>query len=150
MRGSLRGHEWSPVRRESRRIARISCEFDVTPEYGGNRQLIITVGSLSVNDRVSLFLMDYPNRTRLKMLGHARVEGTAAHAELVAAMARLDPEGPIERVIVIDVLSFDWNCPKHITPRFTAAQINPVIDSLRRRIAELEAELAARPADEKA
>lgn len=112
-------------------------------DYGGNRQLI-TAGSLAKRDRVSLFLMDYPSRSRLKMLGHATVLDARTHPDLVAT---LEPEGghgaPPEPIFRIEVLSYDWNCPKFITPRFTTDQIDAVVGSLKSRVAELEGELKA-------
>lgn len=110
-------------------------------DYGGNRQLI-SVGSLAVNDRVSLFLMDYPARERLKILGHARVLDAREHPDLVASVA--PPGGhaaKVERIFVIDVLSYDWNCPKFITPRYTADEIESAVVPLKARIAELESHL---------
>jgi predicted pyridoxine 5'-phosphate oxidase superfamily flavin-nucleotide-binding protein len=107
-------------------------------DYGGNRQMI-SVGSLAANDRVSLFLMDYPARERLKILGHAKVLDAREHPGLVAKIA--PPGGhaaKVERLFVIDVLSYDWNCPKFITPRFTAAEIESAAAPLKARIAELE------------
>jgi predicted pyridoxine 5'-phosphate oxidase superfamily flavin-nucleotide-binding protein len=109
-------------------------------DYKGNRQLIST-GNLQTDDRVSLFLMDYPQRTRLKILGHARVENARLHPELVAEFAEPDVRGIVERIFFIDVVSFDWNCPKYITPRYTAAEMEAVVSPLRKRIAELEAGL---------
>ena len=110
-------------------------------DYGGNRQMI-SVGSLAVNDRVSLFLMDYPARERLKLLGHAKVLDAREHPDLVDKVA--PPGGhaaKVERIFVIDVLSYDWNCPKFITPRFTAAEVEAAVAPLKVRIAELEAQL---------
>jgi predicted pyridoxine 5'-phosphate oxidase superfamily flavin-nucleotide-binding protein len=109
-------------------------------DYQGNHQLI-SVGSLGVNDRVSLFLMDYPNRVRLKVLGRARVEDAKLRPDLVARVAGDVPPARVERLIFIDVVSFDWNCPKYITPRFTEAQVAAAVAPLHRRIAELEAQL---------
>jgi hypothetical protein len=107
-------------------------------DYKGNRQLIST-GNLTMNDRVALFLMDYPQRTRLKILGHARVEDARQHPELVAQLAEPEASRIVERLFFIDVVSFDWNCPKYITPRYTAAEVEAVVAPLRRRITELEA-----------
>lgn len=110
-------------------------------DHGGNRQMI-SVGSLSANDRVNLFLMDYPARERLKIIGHANVLDAREHPDLVAQIA--PPGGhaaKVERIFVIDVLSYDWNCPKFITPRFTAAEVNDAIAPLKARIAELESQL---------
>ena len=82
--------------------------------------------------------MDYPNRARLKLLGRARVEDARDHPELVARFAHPAEQAQVERLFFIDVVSFDWNCPKYITPRFTLAEIQNVVAPLQRRIAELE------------
>jgi len=109
-------------------------------DYKGNRQLL-TTGNVSVNDRVALFLMDYPNRTRLKILGHARIEDARAHPELVAQLADPKMRSSVERLVFIDVVSFDWNCPKYITPRYSLEEVEELAGPLRVRIAELESEL---------
>ncbi len=111
-------------------------------DYKGNRQLL-TTGNVSVNDRVALFLMDYQNRARLKILGHARVEDARAHPALVAQLADPKMRASVERLVFIDVVSFDWNCPKYITPRYSIEEVEELAGSLRARIAELEAELQA-------
>lgn len=112
-------------------------------DYKGNRQMLST-GNLAANDRVALFLMDYPRRERLKILGHARVEDARSHPELVAQLAEPEARGLVERLVVIEVLSFDWNCPKYITPRYTSVEVEATIAPLRQRIAELEAQLKTR------
>lgn len=109
----------------------------VFADYKGNRQMLST-GNVAVNDRVCLFLMDYPQRTRLKLLGHARVEDARKHPELVAQFATPDMQRIVERVFFFDVVSFDWNCPKYITPRYTVAEIEALVKPLKQRIAELE------------
>ena len=111
-------------------------------DYKGNRQLLST-GNVAGTDRVALFLMDYPLRTRLKILGHARVEDAREHPELVTQLAEPEVQRTVERLFFIDVVSFDWNCPQHITPRYTATEIEKVIAPLHQRIAELEAQLKA-------
>ncbi|MEQ1633457.1 MAG: pyridoxamine 5'-phosphate oxidase family protein [Planctomycetota bacterium] len=113
-------------------------------DYGGNRQLI-TVGSLAANPRVCLFLMDYAGRARLKILGSATVLDPREHADLVAASA--PPGGhaaPVERLVRIEVKSFDWNCPKFITPRYTADEVAAVVEPLQQLVAEQKAELERR------
>jgi predicted pyridoxine 5'-phosphate oxidase superfamily flavin-nucleotide-binding protein len=112
-------------------------------DYKGNRQLLST-GNLSGNNRVALFLMDYPRRTRLKILGHGRVEDARRHPELVAQLAQPEVRRIVERLFFIDVVSFDWNCPKYITPRYTAEEVETAVAPLKRRIAELEAQLKTR------
>jgi predicted pyridoxine 5'-phosphate oxidase superfamily flavin-nucleotide-binding protein len=109
-------------------------------DYCGNRQMLST-GNLAANDRVALFLMDYPQRTRLKILGHARVEDAREHQDLVQKVAEIDVRRIVERIFFIEIVSFDWNCAKHITPRYTAEQVQGLITPLQARIAELEAQL---------
>ncbi len=111
-------------------------------DYKGNRQLL-TTGNLSVNDRVALFLMDYKNRERLKIFGHARVEDARAHPALVAQLADPTMRSAVERLVFIDVVSFDWNCPKYITPRYSAEEVEEYAGSLKMRIVELEEALVA-------
>jgi len=110
------------------------------PDYKGNHQLVST-GNIATNDRVALFLMDYPQRTRLKILGHAHVEDARQHTELVAQIAEKEVHRIVERLFFIEVVSFDWNCPKYITPRYTAAEVEEAVAPLKQRIAELEARL---------
>lgn len=112
-------------------------------DYRGNRQLIST-GNLASNDRVALFLMDYPLRTRLKIMGHARVLDAREHSELARQLADPAVQKIVERIFQIEVVSFDWNCPTFITPRYTAAEVSEAIAPLQKRIAELEAQLKAR------
>lgn len=109
-------------------------------DYKGNRQMLST-GNLAATDRVALFLMNYPRRERLKIFGHARVEDARQHSEWVAQFAETEVRAVVERVVLIDVVSFDWNCPKYITPRYTATEVEEAIATLRDRIADLEAQL---------
>lgn len=115
----------------------------VFADYKGNRQLLST-GNLSVNDRVALFLMDYKNRERLKILGHARIEDARKHPELSERFTDPTMRSSVERLVFIDVVSFDWNCPKYITPRYSAEEAEELAGPLTRRIVELEAELHSR------
>ena len=105
----------------------------------GNRQMLST-GNVAVNDRVALFLMDYPQRSRLKILGHARIIPASAEPELAAKLAPAGSRG-VERLVLIEVEAFDWNCPKFITPRYTLPEIEAFVNPLKTRIAELEAQL---------
>lgn len=121
------------------------------PDLRGNRQLLST-GNLTVSaghDRAALFLMDYPNRTRLKVMGHARVlDVRDAPEPLVEQVVAPDPDlrAKTERVFLVEVTSFDWNCPQHITPRYTREEVETaIVAPLRARIAELEARLISSP-----
>jgi predicted pyridoxine 5'-phosphate oxidase superfamily flavin-nucleotide-binding protein len=108
-------------------------------DFTGNRQYI-SVGNLRMNPRVALFLMDYPNQTRLKILGHAEIRESTDDPVLAEKVAMPEYKARVERVIVIHVDAFDWNCPQHITPRYTAAQVEQAVEPLRRRLAEVEEE----------
>lgn len=119
-------------------------------DYTGNKQLI-SKGNLTGGGRVSLFLMDYPRRARLKLLGQAEMVDAAEDPEL-AAQLQVEGQGNVERVMAIDLVAMDWNCPKYITPRFTEAEIEAMLRprlneigaenaALRARVAELEAQL---------
>jgi len=112
-------------------------------DFKGNRQLVST-GNLDATERVALFMMDYPHRTRLKLLGHARVLDARDHPELVDQLTPEALRSKVERLFLIQVISYDWNCPQYITPRFTAAEVADYVAPLKARIAELEAELVAR------
>lgn len=91
-------------------------------DFRGNTQLV-SVGNVSTCDRVSLILMDYPNRRRLKILGHMRVANAQdAPAQDLAAVELPDYGAVVERIVYIDVAAFDWNCPQHITQRFTESE----------------------------
>lgn len=109
-------------------------------DYRGNRQMLST-GNFATNDRVCLFFMDYPRQERLKILGHAEVLDARDHPDLVRQLAPPDMARLTERIFLIKIVSYDWNCPKYITPRYTAAELSEYIAPLRARIAELEARL---------
>ncbi|MFO0705315.1 MAG: pyridoxamine 5'-phosphate oxidase family protein [Nitrospira sp.] len=99
-------------------------------DFKGNRQLLST-GNIDANDRVALFLMDYKNRERLKIMGHARIEDAWSHSDLVTKLSGPNDRKQVERVVVIDVVSFDWNCPKYIAPRYTIEDVEELAGSLR-------------------
>jgi uncharacterized protein len=111
-------------------------------DYRGNRQYV-TVGNTAGDNRVALFFMDYPRRARLKLLARTRIADLAAEPALAAAVIDPGYKAAVERALVFSVEAFDWNCPQHITPRYTLEDLTPALDTLKARIAALEAELAA-------
>lgn len=111
-------------------------------DYRGNRQYIST-GNIAADDRVCLFLMDYPGRARLKIYATARVVSLEADPELAAAVTDPAYGARLERMFLFKLAAFDWNCPQHITPRFTESEIKAGSAALQARMQELEAENAA-------
>ena len=92
-------------------------------DFRGNQQLITTGNSLK-NSRCSIILMDYPHRKRLKILGHLKaINKDAVDSDLFSKVNHQDYRAHTERVMLIDVVAFDWNCPQHITPRYTENEI---------------------------
>ena len=109
-------------------------------DFAGNKQYV-SLGNIKGDDRVSLFFMDYANRTRLKLFGHAG-EVDPDDSETLSKLVLPDYRARVERGIVIRVSGLDWNCPQHITPRYTEEQVAQVVEKLTTRVAELEARLA--------
>jgi len=109
-------------------------------DYRGNRQHVSTANLMN-EPRISLFLMDYPNRRRLKILGRAKIVKAADDSALLASLMPDGYHAIPERAYVIDVIGFDWNCPQHITPRFTEAEISQAIRPLTAELTQLRAEV---------
>ena len=109
----------------------------------GNKQYI-SLGNLQHDARVALFFMDYPNQTRLKILGRVEIHENDAEApDLIRSLRTAESGAVIERAILIHVEGFDWNCPQHITPRYTIEELQEALAPLQSRLAKLEAENAA-------
>jgi len=104
-------------------------------DFSGNRQYI-SVGNLRGDDRVSLLLMDYPQRRRLKIWGRARAVDERTEPALLAKLESPDFRAPVERGIVIRVEAFDWNCPKYITPRYSQREVEALLVQARQQPAE--------------
>lgn len=108
-------------------------------DYAGNKQFI-SAGNLLTDGRAALIMVDYPAQVRLKILGHVQVlEGEAAK-DWLPRVADADYRARVERVFVIRVEAFDWNCRQHITPRYTAEEIQEAIAPLEERVRQLEQE----------
>lgn len=107
----------------------------------GNRQYL-SLGNLTADNRLCLFLMDYGHRARLKIFGRARFHDLAAEPELARRLIVPGYRAVPERGVTIKVEAFDWNCPQHITPRFSEAELAPALAPVRQRLEELEIENA--------
>lgn len=98
-------------------------------DFRGNKQYI-SVGNLSVDNRVALFLMDYPNQTRLKLWARAQLVDAKTNPELIAGLQDRTYDARVERAIVLTIEAFDWNCPQHITRRFSESEVERMIAAL--------------------
>ncbi len=108
-------------------------------DFRGNRQYV-SVGNMINDNRVSLFFMDYARKTRLKLLGRARLV-EPEEEEIMAKLQLPEYRARVERGFAITVEAFDWNCPQHITERFTLEEVEKSESALQQRILELEAQL---------
>jgi uncharacterized protein len=109
------------------------------PDFRGNRQYIST-GNLEGDDRAALILMDYPHRRRLKIYAHVEAKDLSADPDLTAKLTLPGYKAKVERGLVIHLAAFDWNCPQHIIPRFSEAELEPALAPFRARLEALEAE----------
>jgi predicted pyridoxine 5'-phosphate oxidase superfamily flavin-nucleotide-binding protein len=109
-------------------------------DFAGNRQYIST-GNAATDDRVAMIFMDYPHQRRLKILGHMRAYDISERPDLASRLTVNGYKGRVERFVLVTVEAFDWNCPQHITPRFTLTEIEAMAAPLHARIVELEAQL---------
>ncbi len=119
-------------------------------DFKGNTQLI-SAGNSATNKRCSLILVDYPNRRRLKLLGHLTMQDVRETTS--PELEQEDYKGKVERLATIEVAAFDWNCPQHITPRYSADEVHLLQDLLqeqdqRRASAEPEPKQSAPQADQ--
>ena len=110
------------------------------PDYRGNRQYI-TLGNMAQNDRVSLFFMDYGRQARLKVFARVKEIDLSTNAELRHSLNHPNYKARIERALEFQVEAYDWNCPQHITPRYTQRDIRTATDRMAARIIELENEV---------
>jgi uncharacterized protein len=108
-------------------------------DFRGNRQYIST-GNLHHDPRAALIFLDYAHQLRLKIFGYAEVTDVHRSGLYSGSLAVPGYRGRVEREVRIDVSAFDWNCPQHITPRYTAEELAPIPDTLQRRVSDLEAE----------
>ncbi|USQ98115.1 pyridoxamine 5'-phosphate oxidase family protein [Caulobacter sp. RL271] len=108
-------------------------------DFRGNRQYI-SVGNLDANDKVALILVDYPRRARLKILAHAERLALDAEPGLLEQVAAPGYRAKPERIFRLKLAAFDWNCPQHIVPRFTEAEISRAVQPLHDKLEALEAE----------
>lgn len=110
-------------------------------DFRGNRQYI-SLGNLAGESRVALFLMDYAAPARLKIYGRMTIVAPEDDPRLAQAVALPAYRAHVERILVVRLDAYDWNCPQHITRRFAEADIVDMMRPLHDRLAALEAENA--------
>lgn len=108
-------------------------------DFRGNRQYV-TAGNLAANDRVALFLMDYPRRLRLKIYARVEQRDLASGPDLAAKLVFPGYKARPERALLLHLAAFDWNCQQHITPRFSEAELAETIAPVRSRLQQLDDE----------
>ncbi len=67
--------------------------------------------------------MDYPHQARLKIIGHARILELGDDPALEALLRQPAYPATIDRIFVISIVAYDWNCSQHITQRYTDAEL---------------------------
>ena len=110
-------------------------------DFRGNLQYI-SVGNLGANDKAALFLMDYAHKARLKILVRVEVRDAKDAPEIMERLIMPDYKAKIERAMILHVEAFDWNCPQHITPRYTMDEVRQMTAPLREHIDKLEKEIS--------
>lgn len=119
-------------------------------DFAGNRQYIST-GNISKNEKVALILLSYPQRARLKIYANAKIVDLKENEELYNLLKPADYKFKPERMMIFEIQAYDWNCPQHITPRYTAEEIEEAllpqreyIKNLENKIKELESKLSGK------
>lgn len=110
-------------------------------DFRGNLQYI-SVGNLQQNKKAALFLMDYANQRRLKILAEVEIKDASEVPKLIEKLEDNDYKAKIERAFILHVEAFDWNCPQHITPRYTIDEIKRIVQPMNDHIERLEREIA--------
>jgi predicted pyridoxine 5'-phosphate oxidase superfamily flavin-nucleotide-binding protein len=100
----------------------------------------ISVGNIATHDQVSLILIDYPARTRLKIYAKAAIIELDDDSGLYETLDLEDYQFKPERMMTFEIQAYDWNCPQHITPRYTLEEIQEVFSSQREEILRLQKE----------
>lgn len=110
-------------------------------DFRGNLQYIST-GNVTGDRRVAIITLDYAHQRRLKIFGRARIVTAAVEPALLKSLTDDTYDAVVERAVLVDVEAYDWNCQQHITPRFTAAELEPALAPMRAQLAALQDENA--------
>ena len=109
-------------------------------DFSGNKQFI-SVGNLETNNKVSIILLDYPSKTRLKLYAEAELVELNDNPALFETLNLADYKFRPERMIILHIKAYNWNCPQHITPRFTMEEIEEAFAPQAEYIRNLEEQI---------
>ncbi len=109
-------------------------------DFSGNRQYI-TVGNAMTNNKVAMIFMDYPRKARLKLFAELKIVGIDENPELYRQLAPANYKYHAERILLFNVTGYNWNCPQHITPRYTLDEISSAFAERNNYVSELEEEV---------
>ncbi len=109
-------------------------------DFSGNKQYV-SVGNIETNNKVSLFIMDYANKSRLKIFATSEVIELNDNPKLLESLNLNNYNFKPERMIIFNIEAYDWNCPQHVTQRYTMVQIEDAINPLKTHITNLETQI---------
>jgi predicted pyridoxine 5'-phosphate oxidase superfamily flavin-nucleotide-binding protein len=109
-------------------------------DFTGNKQYI-SVGNISKNANVSLILVSYPLRARLKIYATAEIVELKEDDNLYQFLKPDEYKFKPERMMIFKIQAYDWNCPQHITPRYTVPEIQELMAPQQQYIKTLEEEV---------
>ena len=109
-------------------------------DFKGNMQYV-SVGNIAGNNKVALIMVDYPSRTRLKIYARAEITELDDDPALYELLDLSEYKFRPERMMILHIEAYDWNCPQHITPRYTLEEIEEAFAEQKNYTSKLEAEI---------
>ena len=109
-------------------------------DFVGNRQYI-SAGNISKNAKVSLILLSYPLKTRLKIYAEAEIIELTEDSSLYDFLRPKEYKFKPERIMLFKVKAYDWNCPQHINPKYSIEEVQEILAPQQQYIQQLEEEL---------
>ena len=95
-------------------------------DFRGNMQYI-SVGNITASLKTALILMHYPTKTRLKIWAETEILDPAEHPELAEKLIEEQYDAVVERLVIYHIKAISWNCPQHITPRYTIEEFKEIL-----------------------
>jgi len=111
-------------------------------DFSGNKQFV-SVGNIATNSKVALIMIDYPQKARLKLYAKATIVALNEDPELYELLDLAAYKYKPERMLILNIEAYDWNCPQHIIPKYTISEIEAALTPQQNYIAKLEQEIKA-------